>query len=196
MYRFKKYLINFGNHRLLEFIFANVEFCSTVYLVVDCIRNFRRWLEDDSFVPLQTWNGWPYRRAMTETFIVYDFALHFVLSQKKKMNQNSFHLRLQNRTLFSLCSHLRHSLPNSQRGIFPRWLNSHAWGRAPRRPRDSQFVFEMFLVDRSLRTKKVIPVNKSFTTYVLFRFRRKFNWAERKRISHRPICEFRPKIEF
>ena len=48
-------------------------------------------------------------------------------------------------------------------------FNSHAWGRAPRRPRDFKFVFRMFLVDRFLRTKIVIPVNKSFTTYVLFR---------------------------
>ena len=75
-------------------------------------------------------------------------------------------------------------------------INSHAWGRAPRRPRDFKFVFGMFLVDRSLRTTMFIPVNKSFTTYVLVRFRRKFNRAERQRISHRPICEFRPKIEF
>ena len=37
---------------------------------------------------------------------------------------------------------------------------------------------------------------KSLTTYVLFRFLKKNYRAEKKRISHRPICEIRPKIEF
>ena len=58
------------------------------------------------------------------------------------------------------------------------------------------FVFRIFLVDQSLRTKMVIPVDKTFTTFLLFRFLRKFNWAEKKRISRRPFGEFRPKIVF
>ena len=52
-------------------------------------------------------------------------------------------------------------------------FNSHAWGRAPRRPRDFKFVFGLFLVDQSLRTKKLIPFNKSFKTYILFKFLKK-----------------------
>ena len=40
-----------------------------------------------------------------------------------------------------------------------------------------------------------IPVFKTFTAFVLYRFCTENRWAEKIMISHRPIWEFRSKIE-
>ena len=48
----------------------------------------------------------------------------------------------------------------------------------------------------ALRVKILIPIFKTFTAFVLFRFCTEKRLAEKKMVSHRPIWEFHPKIEF
>ena len=75
-------------------------------------------------------------------------------------------------------------------------VNSYTWGMAFRRRLTFKSICDTFLIVHSLRFKIFIPVKKTFTTYVLYRFSSKFCQTEKKFIFHWPFCEFRPKIEF
>ena len=75
-------------------------------------------------------------------------------------------------------------------------FNSYAWGMILENHLTFKVIFGSLLTVLSPRPKMFIPVFETFTAFVFFRFFAEDSWTEKKIISHRPIGEFRQKIEF